>query len=79
MTLKLDGAEIGKGMANAEGAWVVIPDTPLPAGSHEITAEQKDGETAPVVSDQSVAVAVSGDGKKAPMIAVLEPGQAAKF
>src|SRR5439155_14837939 len=79
VTIKLDGNIIGKGMANEEGAWLVVPDQPLPKGSHEIVAEQKVGAGgAPIVSDQSVAVALAEDGKKEPTIALLEPGQATK-
>src|SRR5205823_7178455 len=79
VTLKLDGNIIGKGIANEEGAWLVVPDQPLPKGSHEIVAEQKVGAGgAPIMSDQSVTIALSEDGKKEPMIALLEPGQATK-
>ncbi|QIG50163.1 LysM peptidoglycan-binding domain-containing protein [Nordella sp. HKS 07] len=78
VSLKLGAETLGKGVANAEGAWVVVPDNPLPKGAHEITVEQKaiDGTTS--TSDKSIAVAVPEKPGEQAMVALTEPGAATK-
>lgn len=78
VTLKADGKEIGKGVANAEGAWVVVPEAPLAKGGHEIVVEQKAQGEAALSSEQSVAVSIPEEPNKKPMIALVEPGAATK-
>ena len=46
IALKLGEQVIGKGLANSDGSWVVVPDQPLPKGAHEITIEQKAADSA---------------------------------
>ncbi len=80
VTLKLNGEVVGKGVANNDGAWVVVPEKPLAAGAGQLSLEQKaPGSQDVVESEQTVAVAVpepkSGDQ---PMVALLEPEAPAK-
>jgi nucleoid-associated protein YgaU len=73
VVVKLDGQEIGKTIANEDGAFVVVPDKPLPAGSGAITIEAtgKGGMKA-VTSKQSVAVIVP-EGQQQAMVAIVSP------
>jgi nucleoid-associated protein YgaU len=78
VSLKLGDQVIGKGLANPDGSWVVVPDQPLPKGAHEITIEQKTANTPPVTADQSIAVAVPEKAGQQAMVALTEPGTATK-
>ena len=78
VTLKANGKEIGKGIANEEGSWVVVPDAPLAKGAHELVIEQQAEGDAPMTSEQSVAVSIPEEPGKTPMIALVEPGAATK-
>ena len=78
--LTIDGKVIGKGKANQDGAWVVVPDAPLPKGTSEIIAEQTTGDSPePVQSEQSIAVAIAETGESQPLIIISEPGAATKL
>lgn len=78
ISLKLGEKVIGKGVANSDGSWVVVPDQPLPKGGHEITIEQKTGEAAPVLAEKSIAVVVPENAGQEAMVALTEPGSATK-
>jgi nucleoid-associated protein YgaU len=78
IALKLGGEVIGKGIANADGSWVVVPDSPLPKGAHEITVEQKAVDSAPVTAEQSIAVAIPETAGRQAMVALTEPGSPTK-
>jgi LysM domain len=78
IALKLGGEVIGKGIANADGSWVVVPDSPLPKGAHEITVEQKAADSAPLTAEQSIAVAIPETAGRQAMVALTEPGSATK-
>lgn len=78
VSLKLGDQTLGKGVANSDGAWVVVPDSPLPKGAHELTVEQKavDGSTS--AAEKSIAVAVPEQPGQQAMVALTEPGTATK-
>jgi len=79
VVIKLDGKEIGKSTANAEGAFVVVPAQPLPTGSGALSIEAKTpAQTAPSVSEQTVAVVVPQQGKQEPLVAVVSPTEPTK-
>lgn len=80
VVIMLDGAKIGETTANSDGAFVVVPDKPLPAGSGALTIEAKaKGETQPTPSEQSVAVIVpAADQKQEALVAVVSPDQPTK-
>jgi nucleoid-associated protein YgaU len=74
VVVKLDGKEIGRTTANADGAFVVVPDQPLPAGSGALTIEALGkGESTPIVSEQSVAVIVPAGQPAEALVAVVSP------
>ena len=74
------GKAIGKTVANADGAFVVVPEKPLPAGSGGITIESKaTGETTVTKSDQSVAVIVpEAEQQQDALVAVVSPDEPTK-
>ena len=59
--------ELGRARADARGAWVLLPDAPLPGGTHELSlaAESREGGTAPVQSPRTVIVVVPETEKDA--------------
>jgi nucleoid-associated protein YgaU len=74
VVVKLDGQEIGRTVANSDGAFVVVPEQPLPAGSGAMTIEatgKSDLQT--VVSEQSVAIIVPEGQKQQALVAVVSP------
>ena len=80
VTVMLDGKVIGKTTANADGAFVLTPDAPLPGGSGALTIESKtDGGTATLKSEQSVAVIVPEEEKKQTVVAVVSADEPTKI
>ena len=80
VVVKLDGATIGTAVANAEGAFIVVPDAPLPAGSGALTIESKGkGDQLAVQSEQSVAVIIPAEDKQDALIAVVSPDEPTKI
>lgn len=80
VVVMLDGKEIGQTTANTDGAFVVVPDKPLPAGSGALTIEAKGKDDAsPTPSEQSVAVIVpAADQPQEALVAVVSPDQPTK-
>jgi nucleoid-associated protein YgaU len=72
VTIKYNGLTVGTGVANADGAFVVTPEKPLPTGPGALSIETKNKD-AVVASADSVAVDVKGGGENTPMVAVLNP------
>ena len=80
VVVKLDGATIGTAVANADGAFIVVPDAPLPAGSGALTIESKGkGDQLAVQSEQSVAVIIPAEDKQDALIAVVSPDEPTKI
>jgi nucleoid-associated protein YgaU len=74
VVVKLNGEEIGKTVANPDGAFVVVPEKPLPAGSGAITIEATGkGDLQPVASTESVAVIVPEGQPQQALVAVVSP------
>ena len=64
-------------MANADGAFVVTPDKPLPSGPGALSIEAKSNEIV-VASADSVAVDVKAGAVDTPLVAVLKPDEPTK-
>jgi nucleoid-associated protein YgaU len=79
IAIKLNGAVVGMGKANEDGAFVVAPDKPLPEGPGVISIEMKDKAGKVIASQQTVAVAVKPKSGSTPMVAVLTPGAPTKI
>jgi nucleoid-associated protein YgaU len=74
VVIKLNGDVIGKTVANAAGAFVVLPEKPLPPGSGAITIEATGkSDRQPVTSEQSVAVIVPEGQRQQALVAVVSP------
>jgi nucleoid-associated protein YgaU len=70
--VKLNGKVIGKTKANDDGAFVLVPDQPLPAGAGSLSLETDVGGTI-VTSTNTVAVAVKEQAKGEALVAVVKP------
>lgn len=74
VVVKLDGQEIGKTVANDDGAFVLVPEKPLPSGSGAITIEATGkGDLKSVASNESVAVIVPEGQQQQALVAVVSP------
>ncbi len=63
VTILLNGEPAGSVTADARGEWVLLPDRPLPPGSHELSLSSVHGGEPPVVSDEMVVVVVPEPNK----------------
>jgi nucleoid-associated protein YgaU len=77
VVVKFNGMTVGTAMANADGAFVVTPDKPLPSGPGALSIESKSNEVA-VASADSVAVDVKAGAVDTPLVAVLKPDEPTK-
>ncbi len=68
----LDGEVLGEITADERGEWVFVPDTPLPAGAHEMAIRVLQGGRA-LMSRQSVALAVPERKDKGALVVLAEP------
>lgn len=75
---KLNGEVIATAKAGADGAFVIVPEKPLPAGAGTLSLESKGAESVQV-SSNTVAVAVKPPEKGEPTVAVLAPDQPTKI
>ncbi len=80
VVVKLDGKAIGQTTANSDGAFVLVPATPLPVGSGALTLESRaKGDASTTPSRQSVAVIVpAADQPQEALVAVVSPDQPTK-
>jgi nucleoid-associated protein YgaU len=66
VTIMLDGAPMGIAKTDVEGAWVFIPDEPVPPGDHQLTLRMQITDALTIESEQSVALKVpERSGEKA--------------
>jgi nucleoid-associated protein YgaU len=79
VALKLNAQEIARTTANDGGAFVIVLEKPLPAGSGALTLEAKaPGQASATTSAQSVAVIVPEGAKQEALVAVVSPDQPTK-
>lgn len=74
VVVKFNGQTVGTAVANEDGAFVVMPDKPLPTGPGALSIESKSDEMV-VASADSVAVDVKAGAVDTPMVAVLKPDE----
>ncbi|HEX7109400.1 MAG TPA: Ig-like domain-containing protein, partial [Aestuariivirga sp.] len=77
VAVKFNGQTVGTAMTNADGAFVVTPDKPLPSGPGALSIESKSNEIV-VASADSVAVDVKAGAVDTPLVAVLKPDEPTK-
>ena len=77
VVVMLDGKAIGQTTANSDGAFVLVPETPLPIGSGALTLESTaPGAAEATPSRQSVAVIVpAADQPQEALVAVVSPDE----
>ncbi|WP_293721109.1 Ig-like domain-containing protein [Stappia sp.] len=76
VALLSNGKVVGKGIANANGEFAIVLDTPLEAGAHAVTLETQDKDGKALgESEQSLAVSVPEDPDTGEVLVMLnEPG-----
>lgn len=74
VTLLLDGEAIAGDAANDFGAWLLMPDAPLPPGSHQLMVQVRDAGSGAETSG-TIAVAVPERAADRPRVAHSEPAQ----
>jgi hypothetical protein len=74
VVIKFNGLAVGTAVANADGAFVVTPDKPLPTGAGALSIESKRNEVV-IASADSVAVDVKAGAIDTPLVAVLKPDE----
>ncbi len=62
VTVYDDGRPIGQIKANGRGEWVLLPGSPLPPGSRELSLSSRLGDAAPVWSEKVVVIVVPEPG-----------------
>lgn len=72
VTALLNGEALGEAVANERGEWVIVPDTAIKPGAHEVTLSQAGPDGAVVASDQSVALTVPDQPGTQPLIVLSE-------
>jgi LysM domain len=77
VVVKFNGMTVGTAMTNADGAFVVTPDKPLPSGPGALSIESKSNEIV-IASADSVAVDVKVGAVDTPLVAVLKPDEPTK-
>jgi nucleoid-associated protein YgaU len=78
VTVILDGKPLGSAMADSYGAWVLIPDEPVPPGDHELTLRMQREDTTWVNSEQSVALKVPDRAGDEALVVLSDVNQASK-
>lgn len=76
VALLMDSNTIGSAKANELGEWLIVPDNPIPAGSHEFILESTNPNGRKWLSQQTLMVSVEADKK--PLIVLSEPNQPSK-
>ena len=74
VVVKFNGPPSERPLTNADGAFVVTPDKPLPSGPGALSIESKSNEIV-VASADSVAVDVKAGAVDTPLVAVLKPDE----
>jgi nucleoid-associated protein YgaU len=69
---------IGSAKADEAGAWVLVPEEPLPVGDHQVTLRMLQPDAPPVLSEQSVALKVPERGTDQAMVVLSEQNQPSK-
>ncbi|HYM98904.1 MAG TPA: LysM peptidoglycan-binding domain-containing protein [Aestuariivirgaceae bacterium] len=78
VTVMLDGEPIGSAKSDAAGAWVFIPDEPVPPGDHQLTLKMQTADAPSVVSEQAVALKVPDRAGAEALVVLTDPNQASK-
>jgi nucleoid-associated protein YgaU len=79
ITVMLDGEPIGSAKTDREGAWVLLPIDPVPAGDHQLTLRMQTADASSWVdSDQSVALKVPDRASEEALVVLSDPRKASK-
>jgi nucleoid-associated protein YgaU len=75
VTVMLDGEPLGSAESDMGGAWVFVPDEPVPPGDHQLTLRMLVQGAEAIYSDQSVALQVPERAIGEPLVVLSDPNQ----
>jgi nucleoid-associated protein YgaU len=75
VTVMLDGEPLGSAKSDPGGAWVFIPDEPVPPGDHQLTLRMLAEGAQAIYSDQSVALQVPDRAMGEALVVLSDPDQ----
>jgi hypothetical protein len=75
VTVMLNGEPLGSVKSDTGGAWVFVPEEPVPPGDHELTLQMLTDGAAAIYSDQSVALKVPDRAMGEPLVVLSDPDQ----
>jgi len=73
-----DGNAIAETDIDDRGEWVIILNTPLPAGAIELSLEMDSGSGEIILSEQTVLVSIPASRDEIPLVVITRPGQASE-
>jgi nucleoid-associated protein YgaU len=78
VTVMLDGKPIGSTKSDPGGAWVLIPEEPVPPGDHQLTLRMQTTDALSIESEQSVALKVPDRVGDEALVVLSDPNQPSK-
>jgi nucleoid-associated protein YgaU len=78
ITIKHNGATVGTTVANADGAFVVTTEKPLPPGPGALSIEAKNNDVVAMSTDTLAVDVKAGEGST-PLVAMLKPDEPTKI
>lgn len=79
VTVMLDGEPLGSAKSDTGGAWVFVPDEPVPPGDHQLTLRMLTEGAAAIYSDQSVALQVPDRAMGEALVVLSDPNQPSRI
>jgi nucleoid-associated protein YgaU len=79
VTVMLDGEPLGSAKSDTGGAWVFVPDEPVPPGDHQLTLRMLAEGAAAIYSDQSVALQVPDRAMGEALVVLSDPNRPSRI
>jgi hypothetical protein len=79
VTVMLDGEPLGSAKSDTGGAWVFVPDEPVPPGDHQLTLRMLAEGAAAIYSDQSVALQVPDRATGEAFVVLSDPNRPSRI
>src|SRR5215213_4419683 len=79
VTVMLDGEPFGSAKSDIGGAWVFVPNEPVPPGDHQLTLRMLTEGAAAIYSDQSVALQVPDRAMGEALVVLSDPNQPSRI
>lgn len=79
VTVMLDGEPLGSAKSDTGGAWVFVPDEPVPPGDHQLTLRMLAEGAAAIYSEQSVALQVPDRAMGEALVVLSDPNRPSRI